>query len=140
VPVGFSPIGIAYDPDTGGIYVADYYGTAVSVISDATNEVVDSVGVGHSPAGVAYDSARGEVFVTDSGSNSVSVISADAPAASTSTQSSTVQSPSSSSNSGSTSSNATSSSIAFGFVGIVATDAALLLIIGLLVARRAKAG
>ena len=36
VRVGYSPIGIAYDPASGEIFVANYYGTTVSIISDST--------------------------------------------------------------------------------------------------------
>ena len=47
----------------------------VSVISDATNNVVAIIPVGGYPYGLAYDSGTNEIFVTNSESDAVSVIS-----------------------------------------------------------------
>ena len=69
------PWGVAYDSGKGEAFVSNYRSLSVSVISDATNKVVDTIPVGTNPAGVAYDSGKGEVFVTNEGSNNVSVIS-----------------------------------------------------------------
>jgi len=77
VPVGSYPSGVTYDTGARAAYVTNYLSNNVSVISDSSNSVVDTIPVA-SPGGVTYDPARGEVFVADydyeSGGN-VSVIS-----------------------------------------------------------------
>ena len=75
VPVGSLPYGVAYDSGKGEVFVTNWSGGTVSVISDATNTVVANVSVGVNPSGVAYDSAKGEVFVDDADDSTVSVIS-----------------------------------------------------------------
>ena len=75
ISVGSTPEGIAYDSAKGELFVANYGGTTVSVISDSTNAVIKTITVGTSPWGVAYDASKGEIFVSNWGSSSVSVIS-----------------------------------------------------------------
>ena len=83
IGVGDEPQDMAYDPARGEIFVADYgpYPVGsyagpfhVSVVSDKTGTVVDTVTVGTSPFGIAYDPKMGEIFVTNAESNSISVI------------------------------------------------------------------
>src|SRR5439155_760787 len=71
VPVGTSPLGVAYG--NGNIYVSNYDSSSVSVISSTTNSVIATVPVGTNPLGVAY--GIGNVYVANYGSSSVSVIS-----------------------------------------------------------------
>ncbi|MFP3402900.1 MAG: YncE family protein [Acidilobus sp.] len=68
------PLGIAYDPSNGYIYVAYSFSHTVSVINGATNAVITTIPDGAWPAGVAYDPSNGYIYVTDEGSGSVSVI------------------------------------------------------------------
>lgn len=75
IPVGKDPQGIAYDPGTGEMYVANFGSNTVSVISDSTNTVVATIEVGTQPKNIAYDSGKDEMFVTNWGSDTVSVIS-----------------------------------------------------------------
>ena len=75
IPVGKYPEGIAYDPGTGEIYVANFGSNTVSVINDSTNTVVATIKVGTQPKNIVYDSGKDEVFVTNWGSGTVSVIS-----------------------------------------------------------------
>jgi YVTN family beta-propeller protein len=75
IPVGFDPIGVAYDSGKGEIFIADSHSNNVTVVSDATNRIVTNISVGEHPWGVAYDPAAGLVFVTDWVSDNVSVIS-----------------------------------------------------------------
>jgi len=56
----FSPAGLAFDSDNGGIYMVNSYGT--TVISDSTNKVVASLAVGGSD--IAFDPVNGEIYVT----------------------------------------------------------------------------
>ncbi len=74
VAVGTYPYFMAFDPDNGDVYVANYGPSTVSVISGVTNAVVATVTVGTNPIGVAYDSGNGDVYVANDGSNNVSVI------------------------------------------------------------------
>src|ERR1700753_2092596 len=75
VPVGTEPLGVAVDPTTGNVYVANEGSDTVSVISEKTNMVTATIPVGPGPFGVAVDPTTGNVYVTDSGDASVSVIS-----------------------------------------------------------------
>lgn len=79
--VGAFPYGIALDPDSGDLYVANNgegAGDTVSVLSGANNSLIshsaNTIVVGSSPYGVAYDSSNGLVYVTCFASNSLSVI------------------------------------------------------------------
>ena len=83
--VGLDPIGLAYDPAKGEVFVADFSSPAVAAISDATNAVAATVEVpglnnpgfhlSPSPQYVAYDSAKGELFVSNLYGNCITVIS-----------------------------------------------------------------
>ena len=83
VPVGYYPVGGAYDAATGQVFVTntgphpgmDFSPSNVSVIDDTTDKAVASVPVGIEPWAATYDSAKGEVFVLDFGLGDVSVIS-----------------------------------------------------------------
>jgi YVTN family beta-propeller protein len=74
VAVGSRPAGVAVDPVTGNVYVANEGDSTVSVISDATNTVTSTVSVGSGPDAVAVDSTTGLVYVAN-GDGTVSVIS-----------------------------------------------------------------
>ena len=73
--VGTNPFGIAYDFGKGEIFVANTGSNTVSVISDTTNSVINTVNVGSQPFSVTYDSGKGKIYVTNSGSGTVSIIS-----------------------------------------------------------------
>jgi len=76
VPVGptSSPWGVAFDNETGELFIANAATSTVNVISDLTNSVVANVSVGSGPQDVVYDSGKAEVFVTNEGSYTVSII------------------------------------------------------------------
>ncbi len=57
--------------------VANEFSSSVSVISDSSNSVIETISVGVIPYGVAYDSGLGEIFVTNAVSQTASVISDD---------------------------------------------------------------
>jgi YVTN family beta-propeller protein len=75
IAVGSDPWGVAYDPGTNEVFVANIHSDNLSVISDTTDHVVATIPVGSDPEGVAYDPGTNEVFVANHGSNNVSVIS-----------------------------------------------------------------
>ena len=87
------PLGIAYDPSNGYIYVTNFFSDTVSVINGKTNTIIANIPVGKEPVingvtysgvensfalskpvGVAYDPSNGYIYVTDCGSDTVSVI------------------------------------------------------------------
>jgi YVTN family beta-propeller protein len=77
IPVESAPIGIAFNPDNGFLYVTS--GGAgvniVSVINGATNTVVGTpIPVGALPRGIAFNPDNGFLYVTNLGDNTVSVI------------------------------------------------------------------
>jgi YVTN family beta-propeller protein len=82
ISVGPSPRGIAVNPATNRVYVAnglaEHVGTggsnSVSVIDGATETVLATIDVGDRPAGVAVNSITNRTYVANSGSNTVSVI------------------------------------------------------------------
>ncbi len=77
--VGVCPLGMAYDPVTGDVYIANSDSSTVSVVSDSTDTVVATLSVGTSPTGIAYDAAMDEVYITNAGSDNASVYTADGP-------------------------------------------------------------
>ena len=74
IPVGYTPFGIAFNPDNGFLYVANFESSNVSVIDPATNTVVATIPVGTNPLGVAFNPDNGFMYVANQDSNTVSVI------------------------------------------------------------------
>jgi len=70
------PAGMAYDPVSDTVYVADFYSGNVTVLSGATGALVTNVTVGPNPVGLAYDSTNDSILVAVSENNSVAEISA----------------------------------------------------------------
>lgn len=63
--------GIAIDPHTGDLYVANFAGDTVTVISGSTNRAVGVLNVGPNPDGTLYDPISGLVYVSLFHSNQV---------------------------------------------------------------------
>jgi YVTN family beta-propeller protein len=74
IPVGAVPVGIAYNPDNGDIYVTNAGSHSLSVISGETNNLVATILVGRIPYAVAYDPVNNHLYVANLGANTVSVI------------------------------------------------------------------
>jgi YVTN family beta-propeller protein len=141
VPVGDDPNGIAYDFGNGNVYVANYgkvdfnasasggvyagTGGSVSVISDASDKVVATLAAGADPFQIAYDPSRGELFVSNPTTNTVNVLSDSTPA---SVSSSATTSTTASTHSG---------GLAYEppYLAVLAINAALLLVLGVLATR-----
>jgi YVTN family beta-propeller protein len=71
----FSPAGIAYNSDTGNLYVTNRGSDTVSVINGTTNALVDEISVDAvAPSGIVYNAANNYIYVTNMGSNTVSVL------------------------------------------------------------------
>ena len=51
--MGWSPLGVAFNPSNGNIYVANHYSKTVSVIDSSTNMVIDTIPVGEGQAAAA---------------------------------------------------------------------------------------
>ncbi len=75
-----SPQYVAYDSAKGEIFASNLYGDCITVISDATNTVVATIGLGNNtvnngvglyPVQLAYDSAKGEIFVVEQGPTTI---------------------------------------------------------------------
>lgn len=74
IAVGGGPLGIAANPVTGEVYVADWYADRLTVIRDGAPAGI--VGVGHSPSGVAVTPDGATILTADRDSDEVSVIDA----------------------------------------------------------------
>ncbi len=74
VTVGHGPEGVASNPVTGVVYVADPLSNHISVINSTSNTVVTNVTVGTLPWGIAVDYANNVIYVTNYGSGTVTVI------------------------------------------------------------------
>ena len=72
--VGQDPQGIAVNPVTGTVYVANFDSGTVSLISATANRVTSTMTVGKGPAGVAVDPLIATAYVTCIDSYTVSVI------------------------------------------------------------------
>jgi len=65
VTVGKRPVGVAVDPSTGTVYVANWGDGTVSVIDAATRTVVADIPIGRGSANVAVDPITHLVYVSD---------------------------------------------------------------------------
>jgi DNA-binding beta-propeller fold protein YncE len=69
ITTGVTPVSVAYDPATHEIFVDNYVGGDVQVISDSTNQQVADVTAltqyAGAPFDLAYDSVKGEIWVAD---------------------------------------------------------------------------
>ena len=74
ISVGNDPQGIAVNPNTNKIYVANQHDSTVSVINGSTNTIVSTIPVGSSPTYVAANPNTNMIYVANTGSNSLSVI------------------------------------------------------------------
>jgi len=63
IPVGDSPRGVAVNPLTNRIYVANYASRDVSVVDGATDSVIAMVGVDYSPRVVAVNPQTNHIYV-----------------------------------------------------------------------------
>jgi YVTN family beta-propeller protein len=63
IPVGVSPVDIAFDPTHARLYVTNAGSHTVSVINPATNTVVQTIPVGRFPVGIAFDSTHKRMYV-----------------------------------------------------------------------------
>jgi YVTN family beta-propeller protein len=74
IPVGTSPFGVAANPVTDTIYVANTFDDTVSVISGRRNTVVATITVGLDPFGVATNPVTNTIYVASQTVNEVVVI------------------------------------------------------------------
>src|SRR5260221_1088222 len=65
IRVGRFPVGVAVNPRTDTIYVANANSGTVSVISGRTNTVVGTIRVGRVPGGVAANPRTNTIYVTN---------------------------------------------------------------------------
>ena len=74
ITVGSQPVGVAFNPDDGDLYVANRGGGTVSVIDGTANTVTATITVGTGPFGIAFNPDNGDLYVANQRSNTVSVI------------------------------------------------------------------
>src|SRR4051812_39431964 len=74
ITVGAGPRGVAVNPTTNRVYVANNGANTVSIIDGTNNTVLSTVPVGTQPRGVAVLPTLNRVFVANQGANSVSVL------------------------------------------------------------------
>ncbi len=74
VTVGSHPIGVAVNPTTNRIYVANYSSDNVSVIDGSNNTVALTVSAGTSPCCVGVNSITNRIYVVNDSSGNVSVV------------------------------------------------------------------
>lgn len=75
LPVGRLPFDVAVDPGRDEVFVTNSGSDNVTVISDASNRSIASIGVGTDPMGLAFDPRASEIFVANAGADTVSVLS-----------------------------------------------------------------
>lgn len=56
------------------MYVTQFYGNTVSVISSSSNSIIGTVSVEKGPLGVAYDPANQHMYIADNSADVVSVL------------------------------------------------------------------
>jgi YVTN family beta-propeller protein len=72
IPVGSGPDALAFDPDSGRLYVADGGSDNISIVS-GLRPIPSGFSVGTDPAGLVYDNGDGCLYVANAGSDNVSV-------------------------------------------------------------------
>jgi len=69
ITTGVTPVGVVYDPVMHEIFVCNYVGGDIQVISDSTNQQVADITAltqyAGPPYNMAYDSGKGEIWVAD---------------------------------------------------------------------------
>lgn len=71
---GLSPWGIVFDESNAELYISNFDGSDVWVVSGNTQKIADTISVGTHPVGIAYDSESDYIYVSNDGSSNVSVI------------------------------------------------------------------
>ena len=74
INVNNHPDGIAINPVTNMIYVANNVDNNVSVINGATNTPIDTITVGKTPTATALNSVTDRTYVANFNNSTVSVI------------------------------------------------------------------
>ena len=74
LPVGHNPYGIAANPLTNAVYLADEAAATMTILDGRTNTVTATLPVGQVPVGVATDPLTATVYIANEAGNSVSVI------------------------------------------------------------------
>jgi YVTN family beta-propeller protein len=74
IPVGSNVLGVAANPATNRIYVANPLSNNISVIDGATNAVTATATVGSYPYAVTVNPTTNRIYVTNRDDNTVSVI------------------------------------------------------------------
>ena len=69
--VGDGPWGIAVNPRTNMVYVANSQENTVSAINGSNNEIVSNIAIDNSPIAIAVNPIKNKIYVTQSGSISV---------------------------------------------------------------------
>jgi YVTN family beta-propeller protein len=77
IPVGINPQGVAINPDTNRIYVANFGSNTTSVIDGTTNEVIKEIPVGINPTAVAVNPDTNLLYVANWGTDFISVVNGD---------------------------------------------------------------
>src|SRR5207247_1285042 len=67
IPVGSGPNGVAVNPLTNRIYIANNGDSTVSVIDGSANAVIATIPVGSNPVGVGVNPLTDRVYVADNG-------------------------------------------------------------------------
>jgi len=74
IKIGSGGQGIAYNPNTGHVFVANSDDNSVSVVDGEKDEVVVTLKVGNSPRKIAVNAKTNVVYVTNLGESSITVI------------------------------------------------------------------
>src|SRR5260370_24573005 len=80
ISVGTEPVGVAANPRTNTIYVANSVDNTVSVISGQVNTVTATVPVGRTPGGVAVKPRTNTIYLANGTHDTGSVVSRPANA------------------------------------------------------------
>jgi YVTN family beta-propeller protein len=75
IHIGTKPGEVAVNSNTNMIYVTSVEGNSVSVISGATNKIIDTIPVGKNPVRLVVNPSTNMIYVSNTNSQSVSVIS-----------------------------------------------------------------
>ncbi len=70
------PLGVAVNPKSGVVYVADWYGSRIFVVSADGSKIETEIQVGASPSGIAVTPDGATILVANREGNSVSLVDA----------------------------------------------------------------
>lgn len=77
IQVGYRPLAIAFNPQNGNLYVANFLDDGVSIIDTELEQLLENRYTGSQPLGIGIHPPSGKIYVANSGDNTITVLDPD---------------------------------------------------------------